>query len=331
MVKRATLAAIILLFCGFVSSVFASPGDVLWGPSTASGSAAPARVVTTIEGIAAVAATHTGSFTMVLYNATSGASSTVGDMPDGTLKGLATDGSNIYLGGTLGNATSGNNTGIITLYDSSGNKNSHFPIMVDYGNETYSEGVVDVAAAGGVGVITGTAYNGTHTLIKTVAYNSSGAQKILKTEGDNSYNASAKAVAANGSYVAVVGNAENSTIKDVLVFLYDYNNNKKWGKLYSTGQAEKVVDVAMDSNNNVYVLIEATSTRGDNDTLLVKYDYQGNKKWEKWFDMNDLKKNDHPAQLAIDSSNNIYVAGYYDNNGDDYFVVKFSASDGSVS
>ncbi len=328
---RGIFLAMAMLFFASATVFAASAGDVLWGPTTASGSTNPVRVVITSDGVAAVAGTHTGSFTMVLYNATSGAATTVGSLPDGILKGLATDGTNIFLGGTVANST-GNNTGIITLYNSSGDKDADFPKTVDYGDGSYADGgVVDVAASGGVGVITGTTYNGTNLLMKTVAYNTSGTQKISKTEGMEGDNCTAKAVDASGTYVAVVGDLTNSTNQDVIVVLYDYNNNKKWSKTYDSGRAESAVDVAIDSSSNIYVLAETTSTRGDTDTLLIKYDYQGNQKWVKTLDMNSMTKDDHPVQVEVDSSGNAYVLGYYANNNDDYFLVRFDSSNGNIA
>ncbi len=328
--KRIVTMAVGLIFCLVSSQSFGAAGDKLWGPSSTGGSNNPVYTVTTVDGMAAIAGTNNNQFLLAIYNATDGASKFAGDLPTGIVKGLATDGANLYIGGTLANAT-GNNTGILTLYDTNGDKSANFPKTVDYGSGAYANGgVVDVACAGGTGVITGTAFNGTSLHIKTVAYGSDGTNKILKDESSANDNYTAAAVAADGSYVAVVGTAENATGKDVVAFLYDYSNNKKWGKRYDSGHNETAVDVALDSNHNVYVLAKAyNDTQNNWDVMLIKYDSAGNLKWVKWFDMNDAKKNDHPAHLAVDSGNNIVVVGYYEMNSNDYFVAKFD-SDGNL-
>ncbi len=330
MYRKVMLLVFAAVFLALYSGgALAAEGDVLWGPNNVSGSDNPVYAVAANNGMVAVAGTKTGSFTMVLYNATNGDATTVTDLPDGTLRGLATDGANIFLGGTLANGT-GNNTGIITLYDSEGNKDSHFPKTVDYGDGSYAEGgIVDVAAAAGLGIVTGTAYNGTYLYIKTAVFKDDGTQKMIKEKGSTSYNCTAVGVAANTSYLVVVGNTQNATTSGIITVVYDYTN-EKWSKLYNTGNQSRAVDVAIDGSGNVYVLAEAVNaSRGDNDTLLLKYDSDGNLKWAKWFDMNDMKVNDHPVTLALDSDGNIYVAGYYEYNSDDFFVVKFG-SDGTV-
>ena len=88
MYRKVMLLVFAAVFWALYSGgALAAEGDVLWGPNNVSGSDNPVYAVAANNGMVAVAGTKTGSFTMVLYNATNGDATIVTDLPDGTLRG----------------------------------------------------------------------------------------------------------------------------------------------------------------------------------------------------------------------------------------------------
>ncbi|KKL04094.1 hypothetical protein LCGC14_2619500, partial [marine sediment metagenome] len=99
--------------------------------------------------------------------------------------------------------------------------------------------------------------------------------------------------------------------------------NRTWGGIdsdYGWG-------VAVDSSGDIYVAGETLSFgAGQDDMVLVKYNSSGVKQWNRtWGGING----DYGRGVAVDSSDNVYVAGGTDSFGagqDDIFLVKYNSS-----
>lgn len=100
------------------------------------------------------------------------------------------------------------------------------------------------------------------------------------------------------------------------VFCTD-NSSVSWGLRYynSKYNFNYIADVKFDKNNNVYITGYSTRSFPDESLILAKYDQNGNESWINFYQ--------GPSQLycvgediAVDSNNYIYVAGYQNNSLD---------------
>jgi hypothetical protein len=106
--------------------------------------------------------------------------------------------------------------------------------------------------------------------------------------------------------------------------------------------------VAVDSSDNIYVTgttgggLDNNTSFGSNDIFLVKYNSSGEKQWTQqlgghWYTSSgDLvySHNDAGTGVTVDSSNNIYVTGYFsksldghtNSGGAEIFLAKYNSS-----
>ncbi|MCB1189357.1 MAG: SBBP repeat-containing protein [Leptospiraceae bacterium] len=133
----------------------------------------------------------------------------------------------------------------------------------------------------------------------------------------------------------------NPTIgaQDGFVAKYNSSGSKKWVKAIGVASAYTTAnDVAIDSSGNIYVVgyttgnLDGNTAAGTKDLFVMKYDTNGNRKWTKLLGVSgqDTSGND----IAIDSSDNLYVTGATKGNLDgntktgtqDMFVSKYDSS-----
>ena len=71
--------------------------------------------------------------------------------------------------------------------------------------------------------------------------------------------------------------------------------------------------MTVDSSDNIYVMgyteggLDGNTNSGENDTFLVKYNSSGTKQWTQQL---GTSADDYGLGVTVDSSDNIYVAGY---------------------
>jgi len=100
---------------------------------------------------------------------------------------------------------------------------------------------------------------------------------------------------------------------DVILIKTDSTGDVQWQRQIGTSGEDWAFAVAVDSTNDVYVAgktagsLESQTNLGGNDIFLVKYDSQGTLQWTKLF---GTVENDVAYAIAIDSSDNIYLAGH---------------------
>jgi len=121
---------------------------------------------------------------------------------------------------------------------------------------------------------------------------------------------------------------------DAFVRKYDGSGNEIWTRQFGTSDSDGATGVAVDPSNNVYVACVTTGTlpgqtsSGGNDAFVRKYDGSENEIWTRQFGTSDY---DSTSGVAVDPSNNVYVAGYtygtlpgqLSSGGTDAFLVKF--------
>lgn len=116
-------------------------------------------------------------------------------------------------------------------------------------------------------------------------------------------------------------NSDFATVK------YDKNGKQIWAKRYQgPGNGEdEAIGLVLDGLGNVYVSGESLGSKGGVDFATVKYDRNGKQKWVKRYN-GPGNGDDIPKAMALDSSGNIFVAGYasVSNAETDYVTIKYS-------
>jgi hypothetical protein len=187
-------------------------------------------------------------------------------------------------------------------------------------------------------------------------YSSSGAFQWAKHFGGSGYDSSAAIAVDSNNNLLVVGYFNGTasfgcaaslvtpgSYSDIFVAKYDPNGNCLWSKGIGGAQGAGGTGVAVDSSGNVYVAgtfygtTDAASgsltSAGGSDVYLAKYDGSGNLVWSKRFGGTNY---DYSTAIAVDTSGNIYVTGYFygttdsssgslvSAGGSDVFLAKFN-------
>ena len=149
-------------------------------------------------------------------------------------------------------------------------------------------------------------------------------------QNDNDDVANAIAIDGNNNlYVAGYG----SSYREVWIKKFDNNGNEdlSWNKKANIDNYWDSVDaIVIDSNNNLYVTGNHSFSPNIWGCGIRKFDLNGNEdlNWNKEIDTNNSA--DYIKSIAIDSNNNIYVAGYGYNlvsssSGHDWWIKKFNS------
>jgi hypothetical protein len=114
-------------------------------------------------------------------------------------------------------------------------------------------------------------------------------------------------------YVAGGTFSQGAGGRDGLLAKYDTNGNLIWQRILGGANNDIFFSVALDSSGNIYVAGYTFSQgAGGQDGLLTKYDTNGNLIWQRIL---GGANNDIFFSVALDSSGNIYVAGYTSSQG----------------
>lgn len=133
------------------------------------------------------------------------------------------------------------------------------------------------------------------------------------------------AVDSSGVYVAGILSGAND---DAFVLKYDLNGNELWNKTWGGAMTDTAWSIAV-MGSNIYVggYTDTYDTGGLNDTVIVKYDLNGNEIWNKtWGGYG----NEGAFSIAVTSSN-IYATGTTNSSGAgmyDAYVLKCNLDGG---
>lgn len=101
---------------------------------------------------------------------------------------------------------------------------------------------------------------------------------------------------------------------DFVVIKYNSNGTKLWDRVWggSLDEGRYGCDIALDSQDNIYLTGYSTSFGGDSIAVLVKYNDIGEQLWNTTWGGSEI---DGATALVVDNSDNIYVGGYTDSFG----------------
>ena len=162
-----------------------------------------------------------------------------------------------------------------------------------------------------------------------VKYDSNGVEQWARTWGGTEWDRGFGVAVDSSDNVYFVGDTESFGAggTDVILVKYTSSGVQQWNRTWGGTSFDIGYGVAVDSSDCVYI---GGSTRsfgaGAIDMILVKYDSSGVQQWNRtWGGSND----DSGLGVAVDSSNNIYLAGQTESFGagnSDMILVKFNSS-----
>ncbi|MCP4138412.1 MAG: hypothetical protein GY754_46045 [bacterium] len=263
--------------------------------------------------------------------------STVGDYP----RDIAIDESgNIYVTGYTsgdfdGNTSAGAEDIILVKYNANGEKqwsrqlgttgiDFAFAMAVNKEGDIYLTGRTDGDLSGNAEAATiGTAN------IFLVKYNSSGEKLLTQQYGTSSTDEGINLAINDAGNVYITGytggalNGETALgLWDFFLIKVDSSDGYCWTKIFGTIYADEGYNIAIDSNNYIYIAGRTQydldgntnvngGASGTYDMFLAKYDSSGTWQWTgQWGSAGA----DSIGGLAISSDNTIYMGGYTDRN-----------------
>ena len=192
-----------------------------------------------------------------------------------------------------------------------------------------------------------------------IKYNSSGTKEWTKQEGSSGDDYAYGVAVDSSDNIYVTGYTDkklhgnnNSGRFDMFLVKYNSSGARQWTKQLGTSNNEYASAIATDSSDNIYVTgmtwggldgrnkpsycMGAGTERAFNectDIFLVKYNSSGTKQWVNQLE-GSSKSFDNAQGLAVDSSDNIYVAGFTNGGLDgntssgkhDILLVKYNSS-----
>jgi len=250
-----------------------------------------------------------------------------GDKDDCCFKMILDSSENIYIAGTTESFGSGRDDICLVKYDNSG---------MQLWNHTWGGNGIDscvaitldssenIYIAGGIfNTIKGI------TSMCLVKYDKSGNYKWNCTWGEKIFNRATGLVLDSSDNIYITGYTQNYDSQSADVYLLKYNNsgNFQWNRTWGSTNTDFGKVVIIDSSDNIYIAGSTQSFgEGGYDIFLVKYNISGTMLWNHTWGGSQW---DSCSEVALDSSNNIYIGGYTKSFGagwDDMCLVKYNSS-----
>lgn len=267
---------------------------------------------------------------------------------NGQAAAMALDSSgNVYVTGV--SSSSGRPNYVTIKYDTNGNE----LWIKEYNSGLYAySAALAIDSSGnvyvtGIQIFEGGAYGGGIQTIATVKYDSNGSlvwSKIFSGIGTgpcmNWYSpyATPKSIMIDGggNVIVIGGTSVYLGYEALLAIKYDPTGNEIWSNTYRISVSAPyegcsstfAIAGTVDAFGNTYVIghggacpLGYCSTPILSDLVTVKFDTNGNVAWVSRYDFEN--KDESAADIAADSTGNIYVAG---TSGDDYITVKYDTT-----
>ncbi|UCG92152.1 MAG: SBBP repeat-containing protein [candidate division WOR-3 bacterium] len=199
------------------------------------------------------------------------------------------------------------------------------------GNIGDGAGAIVVDDSGNVYVTGYSVGAGTGSDYATIKYNSSGVEQwVARYNSPDSSHDTANGIAIDNSGNIFVGGTSlrSKTADDYVVVKYNTLGVEQWVTQYNgTGNyRDGARALVISSESNVYVTGYSIGLGSDEDYATVKYNSSGIEQWTARYNGpgNDV---DYACAIAVDSSGNVYVAGFSEGSGTefDYAVVKYDS------
>jgi len=100
---------------------------------------------------------------------------------------------------------------------------------------------------------------------------------------------------------------------DILLVKYNSQGSKQWSLISGTTESDFAEDIAATGTGNLYVTgytygtLSGQVSAGEVDIILMKYDSSGDLQWQKQI---GTAQSDFGAGIAVDGSENVYLAGH---------------------
>ena len=174
--------------------------------------------------------------------------------------------------------------------------------------------------------------SGTGEDIATIKYNNAGVEQwVARYNGPGNGYDDAKAIAIDSSEnVYVTGYSYGSgTGNDYATIKYDSSGVEQWVARYNSpwNSYDEAGAIALDNSGNIYVTGLSYSLGAHEDYATIKYNNSGIEQWVARYNGPD-NFNDGANAITLDSSGNVYVAGYSRGivTSWDYATIKYSQS-----
>ncbi|MFX0023893.1 MAG: SBBP repeat-containing protein [Candidatus Hermodarchaeota archaeon] len=188
-------------------------------------------------------------------------------------------------------------------------------IALDSSNNIYLGGIFEMISD-----------SGRYSTICLVKYDNTGIYQWNKTIGSSYRGGVIILDSSDNIFLAGEIYNQNSSTHDFILVKYDPSGNYQWNKTWDSGKNDVCYTIALDSLENIYLAGSSMIGSNDEDFCLVKYDNFGNYQWNRTW---GGPYNDICWAIALDSSDNIYLAGNtlsYGAGGSDMCIVNFNST-----
>jgi hypothetical protein len=153
-------------------------------------------------------------------------------------------------------------------------------------------------------------------------------QRQIAAGTNTIYNRGLNSVVIDSAGNVYAGGQVNSSYDRALLVKYNSSGTIQWQTQLSTTQNTNVFQsLHMDSTNSYIYCVGQASNSQSNDMMVAKYNTSGTFQWARKLGATNVT--DVGARGAVDSSDNVYLAGYY-TSGNDYQAVYKVDSSGSL-
>jgi hypothetical protein len=214
---------------------------------------------------------------------------------------------NVYVTGTSGTFTFGDNDYATIKYNNSGQQ--QWVARYDGPNNSDDRATAIAVDRAGNVYVTGSSENG----YATVKYDSLGQQQwVAEYNGTGNGTDQAAGIGIDGSgNVYVAGTSVDSVgLPNYATIKYDSGGQQQWVARYMgpDNLGDYATAIAVNSSGNVYVTGESWSDETGSDYATIKYDSSGQEQWTARHNGADNLE-DYPVGIAIDRLGNAYVTG----------------------
>jgi uncharacterized delta-60 repeat protein len=132
---------------------------------------------------------------------------------------------------------------------------------------------------------------------------------------------------AGNVYVTGYSYEPTNYTRDIATIKYDASGRERWVAHFGNPNLDDAPNaIAVDSAGNVFVTGQASGVSTANDILILKYDPDGTRLWNRTLNGGPGYADDFGNALAVDSGGSVYVTGSAASevNGDDYVTLKYS-------